>query len=270
MPLENHLETLAAICDTFSPGLDEMDAAATQKICEVFLPKHRATDEASMKSIQDFLHRSASDQGVPERMISKLKRLPADKLSEIEMLLGALGSTAGNLVLCGHAKPFARLNRKEREVAMLGFAESMLPQLRGGFMALKGLSHNIFYAMVDEAGRNPNWDAIGFDGAANKEGSPPPYQHGYSMEEINQDTKMSVDVVIIGSGCGGGVMAAELSAAGLSVLVLEKGEFVLGKDMNQIEEESFGGMYERGGLLATEDGSISIFAGIARGCAVRE
>ena len=72
---------------------------------------------------------------------------------------------------------------------------------------------------------------------------------------------LTYDVVIIGSGCGGGVAAATLANAGYSVLVLEKGPYVSPFDMSNIESEMFGQLYEQSSLLTTEDGNVMILAG---------
>ena len=61
--------------------------------------------------------------------------------------------------------------------------------------------------------------------------------------EIEDDCTMNVDVVIIGSGCGGSVMAAELSKT-KNVLVLEKGSYEVPEEMAGTEGEAFDRMYE--------------------------
>jgi choline dehydrogenase-like flavoprotein len=48
-------------------------------------------------------------------------------------------------------------------------------------------------------------------------------------------TRSEVDVVIVGSGAAGGIMAKELSAAGLSVVVLEQGPYLKPQDFRHDE-----------------------------------
>lgn len=74
--------------------------------------------------------------------------------------------------------------------------------------------------------------------------------------------EVECDVVVVGSGSGGGVMAAELVAAGLNVLVLEKGEHYTAEDFRRWQEtEAMSKTIERGGLLTTEDAAIVVLAG---------
>jgi long-chain-alcohol oxidase len=73
---------------------------------------------------------------------------------------------------------------------------------------------------------------------------------------------LTVDVVIVGSGCGGGIMAEQLVNAGHNVLVLEKGGYYQPTEFTKWREcEAMSKLYEKGGLCASDDGSIVILAG---------
>lgn len=73
---------------------------------------------------------------------------------------------------------------------------------------------------------------------------------------------MSVDVVIIGSGSGGGMMAHCLVTAGYNVLVLEKGAYLQPEQFAHWREmDAIPAAFEKGGLTMTEDGNFAIFAG---------
>ena len=72
-------------------------------------------------------------------------------------------------------------------------------------------------------------------------------------------------MTIIITGAGGGVAAAALSAKGYSVLVLEKGRYFAPQDVTQLEEDAISNMYEKSGLLTSDDGSMAILAGATFG-----
>ncbi len=69
------------------------------------------------------------------------------------------------------------------------------------------------------------------------------------------------DVCVIGSGGGGAVMAAELAAAGRSVVLLEQGHHWTAKDFTQREDEMLPRLFEEGGMRQTADGAITILQG---------
>lgn len=75
-----------------------------------------------------------------------------------------------------------------------------------------------------------------------------------------------LDAVIIGSGPGGSVSSASLTAAGLTrVVVLEKSSFIPASNLSLEEGESLRTMYECAGFLGTEDGMVSVVAGSTLG-----
>lgn len=79
---------------------------------------------------------------------------------------------------------------------------------------------------------------------------------------LNGEAVVKVDVVVVGSGCGGGVVAHQLVEAGFTVLVLEKGGFYQTDDFAKWKEcDAFANAFDKGGLCTSEDGSIVVLAG---------
>ncbi|MCC7069954.1 MAG: GMC family oxidoreductase [Deltaproteobacteria bacterium] len=72
-----------------------------------------------------------------------------------------------------------------------------------------------------------------------------------------------VDAVVVGSGCGGAVVAKELAGAGWSVLVLERGGLYLAErgDFDQREDDMMAKLGAGRGLDTTVDGGTAVLAG---------
>src|SRR5204863_371832 len=73
------------------------------------------------------------------------------------------------------------------------------------------------------------------------------------------------DVVVVGSGAGGGCVAGRLAEAGLDVVVLEKGGYNAEADFTHREPESLSNLYLYGGNLASTDLGAVIIAGSTLG-----
>jgi choline dehydrogenase-like flavoprotein len=76
---------------------------------------------------------------------------------------------------------------------------------------------------------------------------------------------IEADVCVVGSGAGGGVIAAELAAAGKSVCVLEMGGYYDDRDFDQLELSAYQRLYLNGGPFPTEEGQVGLVAGTGVG-----
>ncbi|HUC40009.1 MAG TPA: GMC family oxidoreductase N-terminal domain-containing protein, partial [Gemmatimonadales bacterium] len=197
----------------------------------------------------------AADLG--DTVAERVAGLPraADR-AELDLLLRLLDFSAVNLLLSGIAKPFTAMPAAERERCLSGWATSGLPQRRKAFQALKRLTTVTHYT-TPEAAR-----AIGYPGPL---GPPPNTPKPIRPLAITADTTLSCDVVVVGSGAGGGVVAAELTAAGKDVIVLEKGGYHNEADFTHRERDALATMYDAGGLLATSDLGLVVLQGSTLG-----
>ena len=188
--------------------------------------------------------------------IASLPR-PADR-AELDLLLRLLDVAAVNLLLSGIPKSFTRMSAGERERCLRGWATSRLPQRRKAFQALKRLTTVTHYTTPGAA------RAIGYPGPLSP---PPPPKTPKPIRPIaiSADTTLDCDIVVVGSGAGGGVVAGELTAAGKDVIVLEKGGYRNEADFTHQEGEALETLYDAGGLLATRDLGLVVLQGSTLG-----
>ena len=192
-----------------------------------------------------------------ERVARKIASLPrsADR-RELDLLLRLLDSRIVNLLLSAIPKPFTRMSLGERERCLRGWATSRLPPRRKAFQALKRLTTVTHYTMPGAA------RAIGYPGPL---GPPPTTPKPIHPVVITASSTLACDVVVVGSGAGGGVVAGELAAAGKDVIVLEKGGYRNEADFTHLEGDALETMYDAGGLLATSDLGLVVLQGATLG-----
>lgn len=75
------------------------------------------------------------------------------------------------------------------------------------------------------------------------------------------DQFFDTDIVIIGSGAGGGIAAEQLSQAGFSVLLLEEGAYYTRNDFIMEERWAYPNLYQEGAARKTRDQAIGILQG---------
>src|SRR3989440_7891935 len=182
---------------------------------------------------------------------------PADR-RRLRLIVGVLGRRTGTFLISGRPVPFHRWPREQRVAVMASWSTSRLAFRRQLFQVFKRLSLLAFLGDTEDDGTNPVWPEIGYPGPVS---SPPPTPKVIKTTTLDGDTTLTCDAVIVGSGAGGGVVAAELSAAGKDVIVLEEGGYYNEADFNQLELAMMRKLDYQGGFAATADAAIALIAG---------
>ncbi|TKY51904.1 Long-chain-alcohol oxidase FAO1 [Spatholobus suberectus] len=279
------MESMASICEALLPPL-QLERLDTTK--------HNNTG----KAVQHFWKASGSQFSIPDEIAELLiKRALKEALILLRVILWMLSTRLGTLLLCGtlclskkwpFINNFSNISLDNREkVLQKWLKHRFLTPIRLAFLYIKVLCLYVFFSQCDDNGENPAWEAIGYkvdtDGITSKVHKERPLEKGIveTMNESNSslpqsltekglevaiDAKSNVlnikcDVVIVGSGCGGGVAAAVLATSGLKVLVLEKGNYFTPGDYSSLERPSLDELYELGGTFGSWDGKMAILAG---------
>ena len=79
--------------------------------------------------------------------------------------------------------------------------------------------------------------------------------------DVTDGSVINADVVIIGTGAGGGTTAEILAEAGLNVLMLEEGPLKSTNDFKMDEREAYHDLYQESAGRMSKDGSMSILQG---------
>ncbi|WP_400193207.1 FAD-dependent oxidoreductase [Hymenobacter sp. B81] len=233
--------TLALLADAFVPAVPAQAAAG------------------------GFWLRRGSEGINQEQLLAAIAAQPVAAQRQFAQLLDLLGSPLLGLTWWGPLKSFGQLNEAQREQLLQTWAGSLLPPLRQGFQALRKLCTFLYYGGAAAQELNPNWTDIGYPGPlALTDGvvdTPRPLPTLQPAADVNYDC----EVLVIGSGAGGGVVAGELAAAGHDVLVLDKGPYCHGCDFTQREADMIGHLYDARGTLSTTDGGVTLLAGSCLG-----
>lgn len=225
---DSQRQTLRVFCDTIVPSIDRPDDP------------------------DGFWARTASDLGVDQGAQQIISTLPAELQAGLGELLDALAQQG-----------FAAMSQPSREQLLWNVTMSN-PEAGQGVAALTAMTTFLFYGAPDpETGQNPNWKTFGYPGPAI-----PPANEPKSIEPLVPDgdsLELEADVVVVGSGAGGGVIAGTLAQQGLKVVVLEAAGHFNESDFKQLELVAYQEMYWRGGPTPTADGNISLQAGTTLG-----
>ena len=156
---------------------------------------------------------------------------------------------------------FQHQERAARE-AILSSVSALAPEAAVAVQTLRGASCMLAHAIPDETGSNPFWAGYHYPGpqVAAPAGQPAITPYLPTDGEI-----LHADVVIVGSGAGGGTIAGVLASQGKTVVVLEMGGITGPADWNQLELPAAIATMYRQGLSFSADSNIGLLAGSTLG-----
>ncbi len=221
--------------------LTEQQLATLNVVCDTIVPSIKRSDDE-----HGTWGRSAADLGADAAVAEAISGMESDRVQGLAELLDVL-----------ERQHFSRLSQASREQSLRTLSLASR-DAAVGIAALTALTLFFAYGIPP----NPVWAELGFPGPVS---APPDVAKPIVPLRPSQGEKLEADVVVVGSGAGGGVIAARLAEAGLKVLVLEAGGYFNESDFDQTELGGFQRLYWRGGPTPTADFNVSIQAGSCLG-----
>ena len=132
-----------------------------------------------------------------------------------------------------------------------------------GIGAVTAMTLFLYYGAPDpQSGLNPNWQTLGYPGPSAGPRDEPKLIDTTTPED---GQVIEGDVVVVGSGAGGGVIAGTLAKEGRKVVVVEASGYFNETDFTGLELPAYQQMFWRGGPTPTADLNVSLQAGTTLG-----
>ncbi len=156
---------------------------------------------------------------------------------------------------------FQHQERAARE-AILGSVAALAPEAAVAVQTLRGACCLFANAIPDAEGKNPFWAQYGYPGPQHA----PPTDEPHITPHVPDDGEgVEADIIVIGSGAGGGTIAGVAATAGKKVVVLEAGGATSERDYQQLEIVAGAAMMYKGGVALTADSNVGLLAGATLG-----
>lgn len=278
---------LMALMDTVAPAIRMQSSdAKDQDPATIYLPSSQYSETAAALRkasspldhpsdvLEAYLAERPSDNPLFARvLVSVLSNLPPNKKRELRYLLSILATRPGALILTSTATPLTSLPAQERLKVLNRWRTSSLWAFRSLFKSITTLGKLSFIrssatfcpltgfppvpaAWVADGGFNYQYEFLQFS-----HGGPAAVEGG---DDKNPAVEVAADVVIVGSGCGAGVVANRVArefGPAVKVLVLEKGRHFDASHYPLSQTAGLASMFEAGGVVEADDGSMTVTAG---------
>ncbi len=267
-------KTLLAIADAIVPTVKPMSTAITQteiavtdKEYSTVVTKLRALtpakDPEAETITKDYLEDNATSDPNFKMELQRLfaAHMSPDQRSQLTMILNVLETRAGSLALTGYLTSISEQPAHIREAIIQGWGTARLGPLRQLHRSMTTLIKLTWVKLTPTLRRVIGVPRVPI-------GMIPGEGYNYEFIQIPPGDKPEVietDVVIIGSGCGGGVCAKNLAEAGHRVLVVEKAYSWTPEHFPMSENNGWNHLFMSGGAMQSDDTTLAIVAAQAWG-----
>lgn len=259
--------TLLSICEVFMPSISSSTlrentyAEARDKVAAI-LPQSADASLADSYLAETVVASQDFKEALRQRFAAYI---PQAQVQGFAFLLSALNSRIGCLAMTGSMVPLHTQDLATRTKIVMKWADSYIGPCRALYQATEFLTkatwlaqssilhHVLDYPKVPkDVERHPGYDFKFLD---------------FSNESADTPIQITADVVIVGSGCGAGIVAEHLSSSLSSldpkprILVLEKGYHFPNTHFPMDQSAAGVNLQEGGGGILADDGSIAVLAG---------
>ncbi|KAF8466988.1 hypothetical protein BDZ91DRAFT_634617, partial [Kalaharituber pfeilii] len=253
--------TFMSIADTLFPALSDSEADAIIAAVPSG-PQHRA-------AIQRFLSRNASEcrEFMEALDHAFAHRLPKRAVGDVKMVLNLLNGGIFTLLLTRHYASFSSLPLPSRVKVLQNWSQSYLPLLRTLHRQLQLIFSNTILRTDPLLISALGYPSLSSNPPQNSPSLPPPGEfHTPNFYPLPNDddsaadvVELTTDILIVGSGSGGGVCAAriarELCPEGYSVTIVDKGTFIPPTHFPMSETTTARLAFDNNGVIPSTDGN---------------
>ncbi|KAI9793742.1 MAG: hypothetical protein M1833_000688 [Piccolia ochrophora] len=259
--------TFMAIAEAVVPEVRSSAQASPESKSVLVPPDHDALVDEIRSSVQNppasdlvnrFLAEGTSNNPAFRREIQRTLGVNShvDAQKKLALILTVLNTRAGSLVFNGTTTAFHQHSLADRTVLLRKWSESYLLPLRQVYHVMT-LIVKAIWLKTSETMRPvlglPNDPVHGRPGKI----------VDYKFQQPGDSTPFTLetDVVVIGSGCGGGVTAKNIAEDGHRVLVVEKSYHYPLSYYPMSELHGAQLLFEGGGSQPSDDSSVTVIAG---------
>ncbi|RYC64752.1 hypothetical protein CHU98_g1440 [Xylaria longipes] len=265
---EEHWQTLFALLDAVTPSIvidsEITDGKNQLRITESQCLEAYERTKGNVKNAPDYdkfkeylRSRPVNSPEYVEHTKRFIGHLPKSAQRDLGRLLTLLNTQLGSLLVTGYRLPVKEQPLHVREAIFQSWQSSwtsIFPQLAESFLVMGKMAFTQLDPLFREL--NDYTDSI-------KDYKPGP-TFNYKFMQFpagDEPATVDVDVVIVGSGCGGGVCAKVLAEAGHDVLVVDKGYYFPPSQLPMTAEAANEFLFDGKVPLQTDDRTMHIVAG---------